>query len=140
MAVLLAALMAEVRPSKPCSPATLLFVNPVRSAAAVALAAAACLVAFRVHGGRPRGVSCALAAAFGAAFLPLRASALARVRRLTVRPRCKVIRLKIDMKMQVPAAAPKRRSRDREDVPATRNGVRDTAARAPVIAAAACPA
>src|SRR5450755_4114412 len=87
---LLAALIAEVRPSKPCSPATLLLVNPVRLAAAAAFAAA--LLALRADGGRPSGVSCPLPAVFGAAFLPLRASAWASARRLTVFPRCRVTR------------------------------------------------
>src|SRR5580704_37327 len=89
MTGLLAALMAEVRPSKPCSPVTLELVNPVSPAAAAALTAEAPAAAFPADGGSRRGVSRERAPAFGAAVVDLLASAVASARRLTVPIRCR---------------------------------------------------
>src|SRR5487761_1677083 len=85
---LLAALMAEVRPSKACAPATLPPANPVSRPADATRVAGPC--AFAAQGGSPRGVvRCLLTLG---ADLARRASALASARRSTVPTRCRVIR------------------------------------------------
>src|ERR1017187_2206427 len=79
-----AALIAEVMPSKPCSPVTLPLVNPVRAPAVAGWAAA---LGLRAAGGSPSGVTRAWADALEAA--RLLASALPSADRSTVPTRCR---------------------------------------------------